>query len=542
MGGPGLKMTTAATTVTPPDYSDPRPLHPPQGWARCLLLLLSLPGLLAAELPDLVLPAVFTDHMVLQCDLPARFWGRAAPGALVEVTMLEHRAQALADATGTWRLELPAMAASSVPQSVRITAEHRGQRQQQHLEDVLVGEVWFCSGQSNMEWTVGKIMHYPGVDGGEAACAKPTRRQLRIFSDAEQAVWKQRGWKPAGGEDLRAFSATAYFFGAHLQRELAVPVGLIHVSRGGSPIQQWIPETFALRDPVIRHYSTIFRTHRVEIEAYGAALHRYHSARRSAETTAVRPEPLPPELDTARGYYGHGLFEHLVQPLVDFPVRGVLWYQGEANAAHEDVAAAYDGMLGQLFAGWRTAWQRPDLPFYVVQLPFWEAPEARYWHRLRDSQYRAARQDAKVYLVPIMDLCDPGDLHPPQKRPVGERLARRALVETYGRPGVGRGPEVIGWEKEGAGLRIHWDDGGAPIQLPDGTWTGVELAGPDGVFHPATAVFEGNEARVTAAPVLDPVALRYGWAPIFRPSLFNAAGFPAPPCALPLHVPDVFNF
>ena len=192
------------------------------------------------------LPPIFRDHMVLQRDVSVPVWGRADAGAEITVRFAGQIKTATADAQGRWAVRLEPISVSNEPREMRIGDSV--------LRDVLVGEVWLCSGQSNMRWIVGRVDKFPGVEGADEEIAKPERAELRLFSDDGEEAWQQRGWQRASGERVARFSATAYFFGQMLQRELGVPVGVINVSRGGTSVQAWTRREFAMRNPFTRHY------------------------------------------------------------------------------------------------------------------------------------------------------------------------------------------------------------------------------------------------------------------------------------------------
>ena len=497
-------------------------------------LCLLLPMALWADGGMIQLPSIFTDHMVLQRDAVVPVWGVAEPAALVTVAFNGNVKKTTAGSDGAWRVDLDPQPFSMESRLLMVQADYQGRVSRKKFSDVLVGDVWLCSGQSNMEWVMGKVAHYPGVEGGEEACRRPEQPELRLFSDNALPIWKGRGWRRCVGDDLRAFSAIAYFFGDTLQRELRIPIGLVNISRGGSPIQQWIPESFARQHPVIQHYSNVFLDNRKQIESYNTAVHRVNEARHAGYADVPLPAPLPTEQDRSRGFYGHGLFNDLIEPLIPFAVRGVLWYQGESNTESEDIAGSYDGMLKLLIEGWRTSWGQAAMPWFIVQLPCWDSSESQYWPLLRESQLKASQTIPYTFLSVSVDLCDPRDIHPPQKQGVGKRLAQLALVHTYEKDRICRGPVVTSITSEEGALWLQFDDGGAPIVLAEGGWQDVEVAGKDGRFYPAQAVVRGNTAVVTSPRVSAPSTVRYGWKPVFTPTLFNEAGFPASPFLEPV--------
>jgi len=494
------------------------------------LVMMVFTGHLTAEIE---LPPIFTNGMVLQADMPLPIWGKANPGETVPVRFAGQTKTSVADAGGRWRVNLDPLKTSAQSYNLKI-----GSRT---LTDVVVGEVWLCAGQSNMQWLVGKQGEYPGVEGGEAEIAGPGTPGLRIFSDPKEPDWQGRGWKVATGADLRSFSATGYFFGQALQRELGVPVGIINVSRGGSSIQSWIPSDFGARTPLSRRYSEIFQQHRDELNVFNEATNKAVLARKAGKS-APFPSPLAAELAIANRFGGSTLFDELVEPLASFATKGVIWYQGESNADFEETAKVYDSMLRDLIEGWRYRRDQASLPWYVVQLPCWNSNWAKNWPWIRQGQLAAASALPDVHLTVTCDIGDGSDLHPPQKRQLGKRLAMQVLADQYGRKGPSTGPVVRKVERKNASLYVNFDTGGGPLHAKDGQWKDLEVAGPDGAFQPATASTIGETgAEITSETVPNPVAIRYGWAPFFQPTLFNSAGFPASPFSAVLGPDKTFH-
>jgi len=483
---------------------------------------------------DVALPPVFSSGMVLQTGVPVPVWGKAAPGEKISILFAGQTKEAKANEDGCWNTVLDPLPVSAAPQRLQIGGHT--------LDDVLVGEVWLCSGQSNMQWLVGKHGDYPGVEGGDEEIAGRGVPEVRLFSDPKDPSWQGRGWKHATGEDLRVFSATAWFFGKALQRELKVPVGLINVSRGGSSIQSWIPADFNARNPITRRYSGMFREHLAELNAFNKATHEANLARRAGRADAQYPSPLAPEIAIANRFSGSSLFDELIDPLAPFAVKGVAWYQGESNADFPETARVYDSMLRDLIEGWRCRWSADRIPWHVVQLPTWDSPAAAQWPWIRQGQMVVSRSMPEVHLVTTSDIGDGSDLHPPQKREVGERLAASVLESHYRKKIAATGPVVRSVLRDRNGLSMEFDSGGTGKGIKSGGWSDVEVAGEDGVFHPAKAVLRKDSAMVSADAIPFPVAVRYGWAGFFRPSLFNGDGLPASPFFLNVLPQGGFRF
>lgn len=499
--------------------------HTPHRLA-CLVVCLALTCCQGRATAAIVLPYIFADGAVLQRDKPVAIWGTATAGARINVRFGDSTAEASANADGRWSLTLPPMRAADQPAdlSVQSSAAEDAPRT---IRNLLVGDVWLCSGQSNMYWPLGKVSVYPGVDEGEAAIAAPPDPQLLLFCDDKHPLWEKRGWQAATPDSRRPFSAVAYFYGARLRRELGVPIGLINISRGGTPIQRWTPPAFAERVPLTRRFNALFHHERARIDEYN----RRHSERERAarEHRAVlppAPAALPADLMIARSFSGATAYEWFVAPIVPYTLRGVIWYQGESNSDTLDVAPSYAEMFKALVDGWRDAWGAPELPFYFVQLPCRDGGE--FWPWTRQGMLLASRSVPHCDMVVSFDVGDPTNLHPPQKRPIGERLASVALARSHGRPIAWSGPVISGVSSTGGGkVLMQFDAAKGLPRAKDNSWRDVELAGADGIYHPASVTISDATATAESENVAVPIWIRYGWRAVFKPTLFNEAGLPA---------------
>lgn len=488
----------------------------------CLVVLVLLPD--AALAQAVKVPPIFRDHMVLQRDVSVPVWGQADAGSEVTVRFAGQSKTATVDKQGRWEVRMDPITASNESREMRIGNSV--------IRDVLVGEVWLCSGQSNMRWIVGHVDKFPGVEGAQEEIAKPERPALRLFSDDGEEVWQQRGWQRANGEQVARFSATAYFFGQMLHRELGVPVGVINVSRGGTSVQAWTRHEFAMRNPFTRHYVELEEKSRDVIRSYNEAQRAARLARQAGQKGASQPAELDPEIQIARLFHVANLYDAHIEPLAPCAIRGVVWYQGESNASRLKTAQAYGSMLRDLIEGWRDRWGQPAMPWLVMQLPCWDGATSAPWPWVRQGQWETSRIVPNVSLTTICDVSDSSNLHPAQKREAGERLARLALAKVYGQRMVSHGPTPTGFRTDGDRLVLNFEADGVDLAVKGGRWNDVEIAGADGIYHPAQATFTGNSATILSAAVKAPRAVRYGWRPVFQPTLFNAAGLPAAPFAL----------
>jgi len=473
---------------------------------------------------DIALPSIFRDHMVLQQGVAVPVWGKADPDTEVLIKFAGQTKATQASKQGDWMVYLDPMPASGKPEEFRIGSKV--------IRDVLVGEVWLCSGQSNMRWIVGAIDRFPGVERGETEIAAPEDSEFRLFSDDGEEIWQQRGWQRADGEQVARFSATAYFFGKMLRRQLAVPVGVINVSRGGTSVQAWTPREFALRNPFTRHYVELEAKSQDVLREYNANQKQIREARQAGRKGVQQVVPLDPELEIARLFHVANLYDAHIEALAPFAVRGVVWYQGESNASRIKTAQAYGSMLQDLIEGWRNRWDMPEMPWLVMQLPCWSGASSEPWPWVRQGQWEVSRNLTNVSITTTADVADSSNLHPAQKREAGERLAQLALANTYAKPVIAQGPSPSNLRCEDGRLLIDFDNGGAAIKLLGDRWNNVEIAGVDGVYHAADASWNGDLAIVISHAVKAPRAIRYGWRPVFTPSLLNSEGLPAVPFAM----------
>jgi len=510
-------------------------------------LLLGFSWLLSAgAIADVRLPHVFSDHMVLQREMPLPIWGWAEPGESVRVQLGERTAATKADQEGCWRVELPAMEAGG-PHELVISGKNT-----LRIADVLVGEVWICSGQSNMEMGVGVAM-----DAQKEIAAADFPR-IRLFElprnpagepvDDIGANWRVCSPKTIAAGGWGGFSAAGYYFGRELHRELDVPVGLIDSSWGGTRIEPWTPPCGfagvpALRNIVdeIKEKGVTYRTktlpgQMVEIERWIAATRAALAANDALPRSPYWPRhPLQSEREPT------GLYNGMIHPLVPLAIRGAIWYQGESNVHTADGMMYFEKMKA-LIGGWREVWSQKDLAFYYVQL----APFKYTLHKPSISPYDmpeiwqaqlASLEIPNTGMAVTTDIGDWRDIHPKNKQEVGRRLALWALAKTYNREGVVcSGPLFSSMAVEGKKIRVKFDYVGGGLKSRDGkalNW--FEIAGSDGVFHKASAQIDGDAVVISSEKVEAPVSVRYAWhmLPEPIPNLVNEEGLPASPFRAP---------
>jgi len=484
----------------------------------------------AALHADVTPNALFCDHAVLQRDKPIPVWGQAAPGEKVTVRLADKIAETtVAGADGRWSVRLPAQPAGG-PFTLVFEGKNRVA-----LTDVWLGEVWVCSGQSNMERQLGpRPPQQPLVNWEQevAAADYPKIRHFavaRTMSDTPQTNTAGK-WDVCSPQTAAQFTAVGYFFARDLQHQLQVPIGLIHSSWGGTPAETWMR-----RDHLANQFPEVIAAQEKAIASYEAALTKYKTEEPAllkawAEATAVakaagKPEPKKPAAPRdPRSSSGRpaALYQGMIAPLQPYAIRGVIWYQGEANASR---AEAYRTLFPALITDWRAQWGQGDFPFLFVQL----APYKGNGPEIRDAQLHAWRATPNTAMVVTTDVGDAEDIHPTRKEPVGARLALAARALAYGEKIEYSGPRFASANVAGAKMIVSFDHLGGGLVAKDGPLRGFTISGDGKTFVPAEAAIVGDTVEVSAANVASPLAVRYGWANVPDVNLFNAAGLPASP-------------
>jgi len=496
-----------------------------------LLMLLGAVGTRA----ELRLPKVISAHGVLQREQPIHIWGWEEPTACVEVTFHAQTKRGCADRLGVWSVYLdPEMAGG--PYTLTVTGNGAGAGRIS-VDDLLVGDVWFASGQSNMEMPLkGFNPETPIKDSAKeiAAATHPRIRLLRLATTASSYPLDDIGatWTLCTPETAKDFSAVAYFFGREIEERENVPVGLIDSSWGGTPIESWISlETIAREPGLMPLFASraSFAQRYADRTAELAAEARETAAAKQAGKPAPR-YPWVPGNDSS--WSPAFLYNGMVAPFVPYTLRGFLWYQGESNSEKER-APLYARELRALIADWRAQWREGDLPFLYAQISSFHSP-AEDWGTVRDGERQALDVRGTAMAV-TLDVGSPNNVHPPDKQTVGHRLALGARAESYGehlewsgplpRVAYREGSTVEVWFSHAVGLRLGAQgpgNEGAP-----GVVRGFELAGKDGTFFAATARIAGSHVVVESAEVPEPSAVRYAWAGATDANLSNGDGLPA---------------
>ncbi len=499
-----------------------------------LTAALLLAPLAALEAGELKLASVFADHMVLQRDKPVVVWGWADAGETVRVSFAGQSKSAAADAGGKWSLRLDALPASAEPRTLAAT-DKDGRRIE--VTDVLVGEVWLGSGQSNMEMSVKAANHF---DAEQAAANLPL---IRYYGDANGTAAKPQAegkgvWQVCSPATVGRFSATLYFFGREIHREVGVPVGLINASVGATQIEYWIPAEAQWKDPETKaNYDTFMRGYTSFDEAkftasYEHQLVAWNLAVEQAKADNQPPPARPLDVLAIRRRKGApaGLFNGKVFNLAPFTLRGILWYQGESNSAlpGPNQKHLYHKHLGELVTSWRELWG-DELPFAWVQLPNFTAP-GEGWPRIREAMLKTLELPRTGMAITI-DIGDAKNIHPTNKQEVGRRLSLWALGAVYGQnvPAIS-GPLPAGSSVNGNEITVTFKHANGGLKTNDGSPVkGFEIAGADQQWKSAAAKIDGDKVVSSSPDIAAPVAVRYAWLDLPDCNLCNGATLPASP-------------
>lgn len=533
---------------------------------RRFVLFFLLAACASPAYADVKLHGLFTDHMVLQQRTSVPVWGMADPNEKVSVRFQNQGFTVQAGTDGKWMGHLRNLQPGG-PFEMEVEGKNKLK-----LNDVLVGEVWICSGQSNMQWAVSQSKD------SKDEIANSANNQLRLFQhkmvtsgkplDTVQTdkAWNQ--WRVSGPDSVPGFTAVGYHFGKALQKARNVPVGLIQTAWGGTPAEAWTSIEFLEKTPELVHYvesvkkqvanfDETMKKYNEQMEQYNTQVQKLkeEAAKNNAPAAKTPPAPRRPAHPDQSPNSPARLYNAMIQPLVPFAVKGAIWYQGESNAGR---AYEYRTLFPTMIQSWRKAWGY-EFPFLFVQLaPFMkiaDQPRESDWAELREAQLLTSQRlhgTAQAVITDTTDAAtDQTDIHPKNKAPVGQRLALAALQNVYGECIVGSGPVYHGAQFQSAGTRsyhsgigkrrqywsvdvpaqavLHFTSTGSGLMAKGEKLTGFTIAGPDKKFYPADAVIEGNRVIVSSSSVQEPVAVRFGWADYPVVNLFNREGIPASP-------------
>jgi sialate O-acetylesterase len=514
------------------------------------------------------MPAIFGDHMVLQQDIKIPVWGTADPGEAVTVALGSETAQATAAADGSWRVDLPPLPTGTAPVTMTVAGKNT-----LTFQDVLVGEVWICGGQSNMQFPLRE--DYTAAD----AMAKADPQIRYIYVGLKNALDPQTDiaggkWTVCTPQTAGRCCAAGYFFARELRTKYPRPFGLIDSNAGGTRIQEWTSIDAQRKVPELKHnaddydalkaaYPQASAEYPAKLAAYKDALAKWQQevgttynpllatwkaqadqAQKAGLPLPPKPqpsspmpaEPVPPE--GKAGVTPAGLFNGMIAPLIPYAIKGALWYQGESNAGTSLVE--YRAALQALIADWRQRWGEGDFPFLIVQLASYKASA---WPIIREGQLETARTVPNTGLAVAIDIGDPGGpIHPIDKLDVGLRLARAAEHVAYGENNVYSGPIYDSMKVEGGTIRLSFTQVGSGLVIGSAPWVapdqkplpadklrGFAIAGADKKWFAGDATIDGDTVVVSSSQVPQPVAVRYAWANAPKCNLYNKEGLPASP-------------
>ena len=499
-------------------------------------LILATTLFAAAAQAAIRLPALIGDNMVLQAEAKTNVWGWADPQEKVTVTFADKKGETTAGPDGKWSVRLADLKAGTAGELTIAGTNTIA------LKNVIVGEVWVASGQSNMEFTVGGAMNK------EAEIAAANFPQIRMFTVKKAAKAEPQEdctgkWEVTTPEVVGHFSAVGYFFARHLHEKLKQPVGVIHTSWGGTPAEHWTPVPAIEADPDFKpmadSWAKVVAAYPEAKAAWDAKMAEWKTAAEAAKAAGM-PEPKKP-VNPPRGgdpFGGPGcLYNGMIAPVIPYTIQGAIWYQGESNASR---ALQYQKLFPTMIMSWRRAWstgglagsEMPDFPFLFVQLANFMArndqPVESSWAELREAQLMTLELPHTGMAVAI-DVGEANDIHPKNKQEVGRRLALSAESTVYFQDQEYSGPIIGGAQPEEGKIRLSFRNAEGMKSSDGGPIKGFAVAGEDKVFKWAEVEIQGDHVLVSSKEVPAPVAVRYAWSDNPECNLINAAGLPASP-------------
>jgi len=474
------------------------------------ILFVTLPAFSTAVFADVQLPGIISDHMLLQRDVPVRIFGKASPAEAVSVAFHGQTVRTVTDATGRWEVWLKPLsggaAASMTIQGANTIT----------VADVLVGDVWIGSGQSNMQWAVWQS------DNADVEIASAKFPQIRLFyvprkTSPVPVEDVDAKWVVCSPETIKDFSAVLYYFGRQMHQDLKAPIGLIHTSWGGTPIASWLSGPSLAGNPTLEPFLTYWQN---AILQYPVNQTRYEQAVKKWEAEGSKGARPAAPLGPGHQHEPTTLYNAMVAPLIKYTIKGALWYQGETEAgrAQGDI---YGEALMTLVRDWRRAFAQGDFPFYWVQLAnYGNATKNGHWMRVQEGQVKAtALRNTGVAI--INDIGNPTSIHPTNKQDVGRRLAMLAQ-------NTGGSPLYRQFTRDGDAIRIWFENAGKTLKVRGGgQLTGFQIAGADGKYVAAVARVDATTVVVSSPEISDPRSVRYAWDYDPTANLINEWGLPA---------------
>ena len=499
----------------------------------CLVFVVS--PIASAEAPDSIrIAEVFTDGAVLQRNTSVRVWGTATPQQKLTVAFADQSINTLTDQEGRWEVSLTPMPANNSGRSLTVQSTDG---ESTSIKDILVGEVWLAGGQSNMAGTMSNYSEtvQPDID----AANDPLLRMITVprVQYPGHRLTGDFNWRPSNPSNVPQFSATAYYFALNIRKTLNVPVGIISCSYGGTPAEAWMSRATLTAKPDLKRILETYdsyverefkdeKQYLARLESYQEDLTRFNQWRKTKDPAnrVRKPQRVMGPRSVRRPC---GLYETMLTRTIPYSIKGVIWYQGEANA-NSFCGFHYRSVFSELVAHWRREFKSPNLPFLFVQLASLGRGKEPHWAELRDAQRWVNENVANTGMVVALDAGDRNDIHPHSKDVVGKRLSLLARNIAYGEDAlVCEGPRLNFVEPQGKKLALHFERVGTGLVLKEEGENTFEVAGADGRFFPASAVLADGNVILSASEVDTPQHARYGWHAWVVPTLFNQEGLPA---------------
>ena len=490
-----------------------------QSWKFPALFLIAL-----TANAEVRLPKILSSHMVLQRERPIHLWGWAEPGENVSATFGGSTQTANADKLGRWSLYFPPQPAGG-PFQLTIKGSNTVE-----LDDVLIGDVWFASGQSNMEMP---LQGFPGnsiTKNSEEEIRNANQPNIRLLHVRQKASDYplpnyEQSWTACTPETARSFSAVAYFFGRDLAGREHVPIGLIDSTWGGTPAEAWTSLASLSSDAgLMPVFAARAQMANEQTDFLAAKVMEEREDARARQ--ANQPPPKHSWHPNFASWGPAWLYNGMIAPAIGYPIKGVIWYQGESNSGTTR-APLYSRLFPTLISDWRMHWREGNFPFLFVQLANFKSGPDERWPIIREAQRRTLSL-ANTGMAVTIDIGDPDNIHPADKQDVGARLALAARALAYGEHIEYSGPLFRQTSIEKDGVRV-WFDHATGLTAKGGAPSGFEIAGEDHHFEAATATIEGENILVTNPQVTAPKYVRYGWADAPTLNVYNSAGLPASP-------------
>ncbi|HBC85742.1 MAG TPA: hypothetical protein DCZ94_02180 [Lentisphaeria bacterium] len=502
------------------------------------------------------LASIFSDNMVLQRNVKIPIWGTAEPGEEISVDFAGQNRSAVTGKDSKWLTHLDPMPASCEPRKMIISSSAPNptisQSQYQQITNILVGEVWIAGGQSNMQFALADSMDAKKVvskaDHLEIRCYQVPRIPY-VGADLENpaAYFAKPEWKVCTPKNAGAYPAVAYHFAVKIKKALKVPVGIVSCSWGGTSASSWMSEKYLSSDKDIKIYLDEYQAlvsnldmekYEKDRSAYDSAVDKFVKMKEKAVKENISgaeldkllgPYPWPPPAGPKNFQTPSGLYHTMVEKIAPYAVKGVIFYQGESDV---EKASLYEKLFAKMIQNWRDDWKNPDLPFLFTQITTYGCdgkPDNEDWAVLREQQLFATKKIYNAYMAVSIDVGDMTDIHPENKRPIGERLALIARCKVYGQKIVCSGPVFHEMQINGDKAILSFNHIGKGLVSKGKSLKGFKICGPDKVFVDAKAEIKKDTIEVSSSQIKVPRAVRYGWANYAEINLFNKNGLPASP-------------